>query len=108
MFEEILRSEPAEFTRDEARAAIDEAAGALAVHRNADGDILIRHYRPPAGHDPQTVVAPAGGAIDIRQYGPLAGHDPQIVVPREEVANLVEAIQREMTGRDGLNQAATG
>jgi hypothetical protein len=72
MFEEILRSEAAEFTRDEARAAIDEAAGALAVHRNADGDIVIRQHRP------------------------LAGHDPQIVVPREEAATLLEAIQREM------------
>jgi hypothetical protein len=72
MFEEILWSEAAEFTRDEARAAIDEAAGALAVHRNADGDIVIRQHRP------------------------LAGHDPQIVVPREEAATLLEAIQREM------------
>jgi hypothetical protein len=72
MFEEILRGESAEFTRDEARTAIDEAAGALAVHRNADGDIVIRQHRP------------------------LAGHDPQIVVPREEAGNLVEAIRREM------------
>jgi hypothetical protein len=72
MFEEILRSEPAEFTRDEARTAIDETAGALAVHRNADGDIVIRQHRP------------------------LGSHDPEIVVPREEAADLVEAIRREM------------
>jgi hypothetical protein len=72
MFEEILRGEAAEFTRDEARAAIDEAAGALSVHRNADGDIVIRQQRP------------------------LGGHDPEVVVPREEAANLVEAIRREM------------
>lgn len=72
MFEEILRNDPGEFTRDEARASVDEAAGALSVHRNADGDIVIRQHRP------------------------LAGHDPQIVVPREDAANLVEAIRREM------------
>jgi hypothetical protein len=42
------------------------------VHRNADGDIVIRQHRP------------------------LASHDPQIVVPREDAANLVEAIRREM------------
>lgn len=72
MFEEILRSDPAEFTRDEARAAADEAAGALSVQRNAGGDIVIRQHRP------------------------LAGHDPYIVVPREDAGNLVEAIRREM------------
>jgi hypothetical protein len=72
MFEEILRSDPAEFTRDEVRASVDEVAGALSVHRNADGDIVIRQHRP------------------------LAGHDPQIAVPREDAANLVEAIRREM------------
>ena len=72
MFEEILRSEPAEFTRDDARASVAEPAGALAVHRNADGDIVIRQHRP------------------------LAGHDPEIVVPREEAARLVEAIRLEM------------
>ena len=72
MFEEILRSEAAEFTRDDARASVEEAAGALSVHRNADGDIVIRQHRP------------------------LASHDPQIVIPREDTANLVEAIRREM------------
>ena len=72
MFEEILRSEAAEFTRDDARASGAEAAGTLTVQRNADGDIVIRQHRA------------------------LAGHDPQIVVPREDAANLVEAIRREM------------
>ena len=72
MFEEILRGEPAELTRDDAPAGVVEAAGALTVRRNAEGDIVIRQYRP------------------------LAGHDPQIVVPREEAATLAEAIRREM------------
>jgi len=78
MFEEILRNDPAEFTRDDvhatAHAPVDEAAGALSVRRNADGDIVIRQHRP------------------------LAGQDPQIVIPREDAASLVEAIRREMTG----------
>ena len=72
MFEEILRSESAELTRDDAREVAAEPASALAVHRNAEGDIVIRQHRS------------------------LAGHDPHIVVPREEAANLVEAIRREM------------
>jgi hypothetical protein len=72
MFEEILRSEPLEHARDEALGAAAEPAGALAVQRNADGDIVIRQHRP------------------------LAGHDPQIVVRRDEAATLVEAIRREM------------
>jgi hypothetical protein len=77
MFEEILRTDPSEFTRDEAQSGVAEAAGALAVQRNADGDIVIRQHRP------------------------LAGHDPQIVVPREEAATLVEAIRREMQAATG-------
>jgi hypothetical protein len=73
MFEEILRSEAMEYTRDDPQAVVAEQADAIAVQRNGDGDIVIWQHRP------------------------MAGADPHIVVPREEAGKLIEAIRREMT-----------
>lgn len=72
MFEELLRNETADFTRDDAPPALLSQSEAIAVHRNADGDIVIRPS-PPAG-----------------------GEDSCIVIPRAEAENLIKAIRREL------------
>lgn len=69
--QEIARKEAAEFTRDGPPIAVAQA-DAIAVSRNAEGDIVIRQRRP------------------------MASDDPRIVVPLQEAGILVEAIRREM------------